>query len=68
VALGWAVAPFTIAITLTGAWAANTRKESEKKQKFSKTSLIQATQNQRSGNNAKQVQVGRDLRITGKDK
>jgi hypothetical protein len=67
VALGWAVLPFSIALALSGVWADRSRREAEKSQDRMDHETGLTIQNQRAGDNARQLQVGRDLRINEKD-
>lgn len=67
VALGWAVLPFSVALAASGVWADRGRREAEKSQKRMDHGTARTIQNQRAGDKARQLQVGRDLRISEKD-
>jgi len=65
VALGWAILPFSIILALGGVWADSVRRNADKSRPGARTT--RTVQRQRAGDNAQQLQVGRDLRIREKD-
>lgn len=67
VALGWAVLPFSVALAWGGVWADRSRREAAKSQRQVDPEAGRTSQNQRAGDNAWQLQVGRDLRINEKN-
>jgi hypothetical protein len=71
-ALGWAVVPFSIVLTLGGAWAERARAKSEQisledSRKKDCSKRIRIIQKQRAKNNSQQLQAGRDIRFDEKD-
>jgi hypothetical protein len=67
VALGWAVLPFTVTLTLSGVWADSVRRSADRNRARAGLKSMRIVQRQRAGDNAQQVQIGRDLRIHEKD-
>jgi hypothetical protein len=71
-ALGWAVVPLSVVLALGGSWAEHARRRGEQSESRSPGGVDQANgkrvvQKQRATKNAKQLQVGRDIRTTKKD-
>ena len=71
-ALGWAVVPLSVALALGGFWADQARKRSDHSTPHSSAGDDRVkgkgvVQKQRATKNAKQLQVGRDIRINKKN-
>ncbi len=67
-ALGWAVVPFSVALTAGVAWTERTRRNNKKSVGGTGSSKkIRVVQKQRAKDDAQQLQVGRDVRIERKD-
>jgi hypothetical protein len=72
VGLGWAIVPFTIMLTIGGLWADQARKAAKQGEPSTGRSAprikrTRVVQRQWAGDNARQLQVGRDVRANKKD-
>lgn len=67
VALGWAILPFSVVLALSGVWADSIRRDADKGRVRTDSRTMRTVQNQRAGDKAQQLQIGRDLRINEKD-
>ena len=71
VALGWAVLPFSVVLAVGGVWADNVRRSADgssgKDQDSGRANKPRVVQKQRARNNARQLQVGHDVRVNDHD-
>jgi hypothetical protein len=67
VALGWAVLPFTIVLTLSGVWADQARRNSDENENRPAATTGRIIQNQTAGDNAHQIQIAGDVSINEMD-
>jgi hypothetical protein len=70
-ALGWAAAPFTVVLAVAGVWADQPRRQGEDAQNSpgerTHTGNSNITQKQRATKNARQIQVGGDMKVVKRD-
>ena len=67
-ALGWTVLPFTVISGLSGFWASQGTDEPTSPERHDDAREgPNIVQKQRGGKNSRQLQVGRDLKVTRKD-
>lgn len=71
VALGWAIVPFTVLLTIGGVWADRARSQREQspsvKSLADQSKRVRVNQKQRAGDNSQQLQVGGDFRVERRD-
>jgi hypothetical protein len=67
VALGWAILPFSVVLALSGVWADSVRRNADQDRVRPATRTTRIVQEQRAGDKAQQLQIGRDLRINKHD-